>query len=176
MSPSSPESAISLSLLTPGVVLQQVPHHQHLARPPLGVDDALGVGDGLGQRLLHEAVLAGLEDAHGLLGVAGHRGGQHDGVEVGVGEQILEAIGEPRPAELAREPLARLGAAVAAPAQLGVGQRVEVAREVGTPVAQAHDPDAERRVGHRSTVRREPAPRVTPRRSTTSGARSAMAS
>jgi hypothetical protein len=145
MSPSSPESAISLELVDAGVVLQQVPHHQHLARPPLGVHDALGVRHRLGQRLLDEAVLAGVEDAHGLLGVARDGGGEHDGVQLGVGEQILEAIGEPGPAELALEALASVGTAVAAPAQLGVGQRIEVAREVGTPVAQAHDPHAERR-------------------------------
>ena len=55
-------------------------------------------------------------------------------------------------------------------------QRVEVAREVRAPVAQADDADGQRRVGHRSTVRRASTPRVTPRRSTTSGARSAIAS
>ena len=137
---------------------------------------ALGVGDRLRERLLDEAVLARLEHAHGQLGVRRHRGGEHDGVEVGVAEQVVEVGGEARLAELAREALAHLVAPVAAPAQLGVGQRVEVAREVRAPVAQAHDPDGQRRVAHSSTVRRAPAPRVTPRRSTTSGARSAMAS
>ena len=79
-----------LELVDARVVLQQVPDHEHLARAPRGLDDALGVGDGLGERLLDEAVLARIEDAHGQLGVARHRRGQHDGVELGIGEQIVD--------------------------------------------------------------------------------------
>ena len=69
-------------------------------------DRALGVGDRLRERLLDEAVLAGLEHALGERGVRRHRRREHDGVELGVVEQVVEVGGEARARE-GRAPSAR---------------------------------------------------------------------
>ena len=93
MSPSSPESAISFSFSSAGVVLEQVADHQRPARRLGRRQHPLGVRHRLRQRLLHEAVLAGLEHAHGEVRVAGHVGRHHHGVEVGVGQQVVDRRG-----------------------------------------------------------------------------------
>ncbi len=49
-----------LELLHARVVLQQVADHQHPVCGQPGIDGPLCVGDRLGERLLDEAVLAGL--------------------------------------------------------------------------------------------------------------------
>jgi hypothetical protein len=159
------------------VELKQVPDHEHPPRPFLGLHGPLGVRDRLGQRLLHEAVLAGLEHSGRELGVGRDGGREHDRVELGVGEKVLDVAGELRAAEDAGEALARLRPAVAAPAQLRAGETVEVSSEVRPPVAEADDADRDRGALHRSTALVVRAAwRVTPRRSTTSGARSSIAS
>ena len=80
-SPSSPESVSSLSFRDARVVLEQVADHQHPAGRLGRGHGPLGVGDRLRQRLLDEAVLAGLEHADRELGVGRDRGGQRDRVE-----------------------------------------------------------------------------------------------
>ena len=155
-----------LSFSTPGWYSSRWPTISTRPGRPRGLDDRLGLGGRLGQRLLHEAVLAGLEHPERQLGVGGHRGGDHDGVERGVGQQVVERrswcalTGRPRPS--ARAPPRRRRRA----RQLGAGQPVEVAGEVRAPVAEADDPDAR----HRRTRFGASMPRVTPRKSTTSGA------
>ncbi len=126
-----------------GVVLQQVAHHQDPPRPLGGRDGALRVLGGGGEGLLHEAVLARVRHLHGELGVGGHGRGEHDGVELGVGEQILQLPREARPGERGRRARACLRGGVAQPAQLAAGDRGEVAREVRSPVAEAGDADAD---------------------------------
>src|SRR4051794_9166680 len=164
-----------LELVDAGVVLEQVADHQHAIGPPRRFDDALGARHRQRERLLDEAVLARLEHAHRELGVGGHRRREDDGVEPRIGEHLLEVVREPRARMARRDALARGRVPVAAPAELDARQRVVVAREVRAPVAEPHDRDADRR--HSWTVLRLSAPRrVTPRRSSASGARSTSAS
>ena len=59
---------------------------------------------------------------------------------------------------------------VAEPGQLDARQAVEVAGQVGAPVAQPDDPDPHGRVAQSRTTCGDSMPRVTPRRSTTDGA------
>ena len=73
-------------------------------------------------------------------------GGEHDGVEVFVAEQVVEVRREAGARVRRGEALARLGAIVAAPGQLGARQRVDVASEVRAPVAQADDARPDRRL------------------------------
>ena len=85
------------------VVLEQVADHQDLARALGRGRDLLGVGDGLRQRLLDEAVLAGLERLEREVGVGRHRRGDDHRVERVVGEQIVDvAGGRPDAREAAR--------------------------------------------------------------------------
>src|SRR4051794_24905873 len=158
-----------------GVVLEQVADHEDPARRARRLARPLGVGDRLGERLLDEAVLARLEDAHGELGMRRDRRGEDGRVARRVGEQVVEVAGEPRAGVARGEPRADVRVAVAAPAQVGAGQRVEVAREVRAPVAEPDDAEAHLPVGHSRTAARVPW-RVMPRRSRTCGARSTIAS
>ncbi len=119
-----------------------------------GLDGALGVGDRLRERLLDEAVLAGLEHAHGEIGVCRDRGGDDDRVELVVGEQVVEVGREARAAVHGGQALAHLGAAVAAPRELGAVEAVEVAGEVRAPVAEPDDADPDGGVAGRSGLAR----------------------
>jgi hypothetical protein len=123
------------------VVLEQVPDHQDPARAARRVDGPLGVGDRLRERLLDEAVLAGLQHPHAQLGMRRDGCGEHDRVERGVREQVVELAGQARAREARGEPLADVLARVAQPRELGAGQRGEVAREVRAPVAEPDDAD-----------------------------------
>ena len=90
MSPSSPESTISFSLRDAGVVLEQVADHQDAAAR----DGLLGDGGrllrGLRERLLDEAVLAGAQRLDRETRVRGHVGREHDRVELGIRQQLVE--------------------------------------------------------------------------------------
>ena len=72
------------------VVLEQVADHQHPPESARGRHRALGVGDRLRQRLLDEAVLAGLEHPHRELRVRRDRRRERDRVELRIGEQLVE--------------------------------------------------------------------------------------
>ena len=141
MSPSSPESGDRLEHLDAGVVDEQVADHQDPVRRRRRGDGALGVLDRVGQRLLDQAVLAGAQDALGQRAVARDGRGEHDRVEVGIVEQVVEVGGEAGGRE-GRCP-ARAGGfgRVAAPRELAARDGGEVARQVGTPVAEADDAD-----------------------------------
>src|SRR3954453_14805392 len=169
-----------LELVHARVVLEQVADHEHPARRARRLDRALGVGDRLRERLLDEAVLARLEHADRERGVGGDGRGEDGRVKAGVAEKGVWGAGEARPGMADGEALAHGRVGVAAPAQLGARERVEVAGEVRAPVAEADDADRDRRgraCAHSSTAARSPLPlRVTPRRSRASGARSTMAS
>jgi hypothetical protein len=123
----------------PGVVLEQVADHQQ--RPALGgVERTLGVGDRLRERLLDEAVLAGLA----ARAPRGRRGSAP-----GVASRTPSRVGSPSTSS--SESVKRVwrnvdsrrartsGLASAAPAEPGAGDRVDVAGEVGAPVAEADD-------------------------------------
>jgi len=69
-------------------------------------------------------VLAGLQHADGEVGVRPHRRGDEYRVQLVIGQQVVEVGGEARAAVHGRQALAHLGAAVAAPGQLGAGERV----------------------------------------------------
>ena len=142
MSPRSPASAISLSLPR-RVVLEQVADHQHAvgrARPPR--PRARRRRRRLRQRLLDEAVLAGLA-ARARRGPRGSAPASRARPRrARVLEQLVErrrrAHAGKRAATRARA--CRVG--VAQPGELAPGQRGEVAREVRAPVAEAGDADA----------------------------------
>jgi hypothetical protein len=110
-------------------------------------------------------VLARLEHAHGEVGVRRDGRGEDDRVERVVGQQVIELAGEAGAAVQRLVAGADLLAPVAQPGELAAGQRVEVAREVRAPVAEADDADPPRRITFSAA-----APRVTPRRSSTTGA------
>ena len=116
------------------VVGEQVADHQH----PLALggegDEALGGSHVAGQWLLDEAVAAGGERQLGERGVRG--------VDTLVGEHLAEVGGETGLREHRPHPLAPPGVGVAAPGQLATGQGVQVARDIGPPVAEPGDPNA----------------------------------
>jgi len=89
------------------VVLQQVADHQQLARARGGRDRRFGLGRGRGQRLLHEAVLAGLRHTCGQLRMRGNGSRQHDRVELVVLQQPVELVGRTHARKRPRDALAR---------------------------------------------------------------------
>src|SRR5436305_8988905 len=98
-----------------------------------------------------------------------HARGHRDRVDRRVVEQVVEVGGEPRLRILRGIALAALGREVAAPGE--VGDARHVAHDVGSPVAEAHDADAN---AHSLTTLSldVPAAPVALRKSTTSLARS----
>src|SRR4051794_3653589 len=163
-----PRTCDLLQLVHARVVLEQVADHQDASCIfPRGYH-ALGVGDRLRKRLLDEAVLACAQHLDGKLGVQRNRRRDDNCVELVVSEQLVEVAAHTRVRELRRPALARLVRAVADPAQLGLPEPVEVARQVRPPVTEAEDTDGDR--PHRRTRLAASMPRVTPRKSTTSGA------
>ncbi len=133
-----------LEPLEAGVVLEQVAHHQRAPGGAGRLHHGLGLLGGLGERLLDEAVLAGPEHAKRERGVGGHRGGDHHGVELGIVQQVVERRGGARAREARRHAVEHLLVAVTDPAQLGVGQTVEVAGQVRPPVAEPDHADLHR--------------------------------
>ena len=92
--------------LQPGVVLQEVTDHQDPVRLGGRRHHALGVGHGLGQRLLDEAVLARGQHPLGDRRVGGHRRGHRHRVQGGIGQQLVQVgalarVGERQPLALA---------------------------------------------------------------------------
>ncbi len=132
-----------LHLAHAGVVDEQVAEHE--ATPPgLGrVEQILHLGRAQGDRLLDDDVLAGLEGLLGERVVRGHRGRDDHGVERLVTEQLVEIVGHHGVGEEAAGfgPVGLLE--VAAVGELGIGQAVEVARQVRAPVAQTHHAHAD---------------------------------
>jgi hypothetical protein len=70
------------------VKLEQVSHHQRLARLARRRHRVGGLFCAGGQRLLHKAVLARAQHFLRELGVRGHRRCEHDGVERRVRQQV----------------------------------------------------------------------------------------
>jgi hypothetical protein len=112
-----------LELRDAGVVLEQMADHQQAPAALGSRHGALGLGHRLGERLLDEAVLAGLQHALGQGPVGGHRRRQHHGVELGIGEQIVQLRGEAGGGEALPPAIVRLRRRVAAPRQLAAGDR-----------------------------------------------------
>ena len=108
-----------------------------------GVDGALGVGDRLGERLLDEAVLAGLEHAHGEVGVGRDRRGEHDRVERGSASRSSSSPVSARAGTSRRSASRTSARASHSQASSAPGQGGEVAREVRAPVAEPDDADGD---------------------------------
>ena len=131
-----------LQLLHAGVVEEQVAGHEHEVALLGERDELVDLGRGHRGRLLDEHVLAGLERGLRELVVGRDRRRDDDGVELRVGEHLLEVVGP------ARLRIARRGTPsclpvrrIAEPGELGeVG---EVPREVLPPLAQARLADAD---------------------------------
>ena len=153
-------------LLNARVILEQVTDHQDAVGCPRGLDEGLRLRSRAAHRLLDKAVLPGFEHPRGELCVGRHRRGHHHGVERVVGEQVVERARGARRREGRPPALERLLGRVAEPGQLRVGKPVEIAGEVRSPVAEADHPDAR----HSRTRFDASMPRVTPRKSTTTGA------
>ena len=159
-----------LQLLDGWVIEQEMAGHED--EPAiLGEADQLLHLDGPHCRgLLHEDVLAGLERRarERVMRRDGRR--DHDGVDVGGGEQLVEVARHPGVGVPLCELGALLVACVAEPAE--VGEIVEVAREVAAPVAQSCLTDAQSRHSLKTCSAALPLAPVALRRSTTSGASS----
>ena len=78
----------------PRVVLEQVSDHQDAAVALSRRDRRLCVTHRLREGLLDEAVLASVQHANRELSMRRHRRREHHTVELGVGEQLVERIGE----------------------------------------------------------------------------------
>ena len=129
------------------MVLEQVADHQDPPGPRRRRDRLLGVCTPRRQRLLHEAVLAGVQHRDRKLGVCGDGRGEHDRVELLVAEQVLERAGDPCAWERRPGLRARALLSVTQPCELAAGDRGEVAREVRAPVAEPGDADTDWRGG-----------------------------
>jgi hypothetical protein len=141
-----------LERLDARVVLEQVADHQHAIGRARRRHHLLGLLDRLGERLLDEAVLAGLQHPHRERSVRRHRRGQRDRVQRLVGQQLVQRgrhAGTGEGAPLTGPALLRL---VAQPGQLGVRKPVEVARQVGAPVAESGDADPDHRAAGRAVI------------------------
>ena len=79
-----------------GVEERVVPLHQVGDQQPVplpgGGDQLVGLGDGQGQRLLDDHVLAGLQGGHRLRVVEERRGGDVDHVQVVAAEELAEVV------------------------------------------------------------------------------------
>ena len=77
------------------------------------------------------------------MGVGG--GGHGHGCDPGIGEHGVEVVGHRHRSPAAGGPGGPVDVEVADPEQLGVGGALDVADQVGSPVAGAHDGEAEGR-------------------------------
>jgi hypothetical protein len=73
-----------------------------------------------------------------------HRGRHGNGIQRGVGQELLDVVGHPHPRELSGSTVERARRAVAAPDELRPGDVREVAGDVGPPVAESDDADPHR--------------------------------
>ena len=139
-------------------------------RASASADELLHLGGAHRRRLLDEDVLARLErrSRERIVRRDGRR--DHDGVDVVVGEHLVEVAGDPCVRVALGELRAPLLARVAEPAQ--VGEIVEVAREVAAPVAEPRLSDPQPRHSLKTCSAALPFAPVALRRSTTSGASS----
>ena len=192
MRPSWPSSSSCFTARTPGWYSSRCPTMRMRPAAWAAEQSSSASAARKRHRLLDERVLAGLQHAHAQRIVAGHRRGQHDGVQRRVGQQGVEVVGDGGAGELGARPRQDLLVQVAAVRELHARQAVEVAGEVGAPVAEAHHADADlvrhlvhhpcrgppatqpERAAHSSqsfhTVPLAGMPAVALRRSTTSGA------
>jgi hypothetical protein len=85
-----------LERLESGMEAQHVAGHGHQAGPGSRIHDAPRIGDGQGDRLLHQHVLAGLQHGNGLVGMILRRQGQHHAVDFRIGENLLDGHGPDR--------------------------------------------------------------------------------
>ncbi|MNT17274.1 hypothetical protein D3C72_1524150 [compost metagenome] len=122
-----------------GVVLEDMPDHEDAAERIGGLGEVLGLVAGEGEGLFDEDVLAGLHGLHGEAVVGAGGGGDDDGLEGVVLEDVLEVGVGLDVGVLGVELREDVGAAVADGSEGSEG--VEVADEVGAPVAASDDGD-----------------------------------
>ena len=132
-----------LERLHAGVVLEQVADHQHPLARSRGGHDLLGLLDRLRERLLDEAVLAGLQHPQRQLARGSARAwpGRPRRASSSASSSSIGGRAA-RTREGRGAALHALLGLVADPGQLGSGEPVEVAREVRAPVAEADHADA----------------------------------
>ena len=145
MSPSSPESAISLQLVDARVVLQQVADHEHACRPRAAASTARSAsatdwasGFSTKQCLPASSTRDG-QRRRGWAPAWRARPRRASGRSSRSSSSPVKRV----PAERGAQPRARRPRRASQHhAQLAAGQRVEVAGEVRAPVAEADDADA----------------------------------
>ena len=120
--------------------------HQDAVRLDGQPDQSLGLVQGCGQRLLDENVLAGLERRRCQLGVRSDLRGDHDRLQLGVGENVTVVRRRAHLGVALRDLREPLGPAVAEELQRCLGEGVQVAGEIRPPVPGAHYRDLDRRV------------------------------
>ena len=155
MSPSSPERGELAEPLEPGVVLQQVADHQHPVRcrappPPPRSPSATDCASGFStKQCLPAASTRSASSACVGTGVATTTASRPGSASRSSSVGGRARAGERRAPSARARPRSRRRAK-----QLGVGQPVEVAGEVGAPVAEADDAHADRRRSQPHQVRR----------------------
>ncbi len=158
-----------LQLADAGVIEEQVSRQEHELALLGDRDELVDLRARHRGRLLDEDVLPGLEGELRELVVGRHRRRDYDGVELRIGEHLLEGL---RPARLRIPALVLLALAVRGIGEPGELREVgEVAGEVPAPLAEPRLPDAD---AHRRQTLSEflPFRPVAFRRSTTSCASS----
>ena len=125
-------------------------HHEDLAARPLGLDEPLAVFDAGGHRHGAGDVLAGLEGGEALGGVVGDRRVDVNGVDVGVGEELVVVGVADFDAETVAALLQPLFGAATDGGHLRVGVVLVDRDELGAE-AEADDGDADLLVGGHAT-------------------------
>ena len=121
------------------MVEEQVAGHEHEVALLGESDELVHLRCSHRRRLLDEDVLVRRQRAAREIEMRRDRRRDHDRVELGVGDQLVDIAGQPRVGIAAGEGLAHGGIRVAEPDE--VGELVEVAREVRPPVAEAGEAD-----------------------------------
>ena len=131
-----------LQLSHTGVVEEKVPRHEHETAFLRELDQLVGVLALERHRLLDEDVLPRLErlPRQGVMG--DDRGCDHDRVQIGVVQELVQVGGQAGVREAHRCPGPALLVAVAEPGECRSREVVEVSGEVRPPVAEPHQADA----------------------------------
>ena len=124
-----------------GYVLKYMPHHQHQSRPVCYLDQSCRLGHGHGEWFFDEDVFARLQRCAREGIMRARRRGDGDRLDITV-QEMFEVVAEPGGAIEVAGFIQPVGVGVADGAEVCAGQSVEIAGEVGAPVAEADETDA----------------------------------
>ena len=120
-----------------------VVHHEHAPLAPGDLDQHLGLGAGGGQGLRDQDVLAGLEGGQAELVMGADRGGDDDGLDFRPGDQLGGVLEHPDAGMAGLDGLPAVGAPLGHGRQPHAAYLAEIASEIGSPVAEADQSDAQ---------------------------------